>query len=339
MIESDSDFCVIATAGDGVDALDILSRHTADIITLDVEMPRMDGLETLRQFRKRGISTPVVVVSSVTRIGSQIAVQCLEAGAIDIVRKPESYVSMDIHKISADLIWKLKAATQAKNPFTIFSRLNHLEIDQPQKKPLTQPPDFKLEAFRVGMQRVITIGSSTGGPLALQTILSKLPSNLPAGLVIVQHMPPGNFIYSLADRLKSYTSLEVRVAVEGDEIKNGLALIAPIGKHTIFRPFRQTYKIQLTRFPKNLLHCPAADVLFESAGKVIGSRNISCILTGMGADGSQGLEHVHQNRGYTIAESEETCVVYGMPRSAVEAGVVDKSLPIHKIAQKLQKLL
>ncbi len=340
IIQRDESFVVVATARDGLEALEMIQQHRPHVITLDVEMPRMDGLATLTEIRQRGILTPVIVVSSVTKFGSDIAIRCLEAGALEIVCKPESYVSMNIHEISSDLIWKLKAVTQirpkgttvASTPTKLRDKLKQIGKVKKHK------PKTHVKSSLLG-QRVVTIGSSTGGPVALQKILSKLPADFPAAIVVVQHMPPGNFIYSLADRLNTYTPLEVKVAKEGDYVKNGLALMAPIGNHVVFQQSDGTYMIHLTPYPADMLHCPSVDVLFESAGKVIGSQNVSCVLTGMGADGAKGIEHVQQNKGYIIAEAEETCVVFGMPRCAMETGYVNEITPLFKIPHVLMNLI
>ncbi len=338
IIESDDAFKVVATANDGVEALKMIKRHRPEVITLDVEMPKMNGVETLKEIRKQGFLTPVIMVSSITRFGADIAIRCLEAGAFDIVRKPESYVSMDIHKISRSLISKLKAAVNisSENGLTTTTPSSFRE-ELKAKKPKLVLAKSKTKA--TGGQKVITIGSSTGGPSALQKILSRIPADIGAGLVIVQHMPEGNFIQSLAERLDAHSAIDLRVAKDGDIIQDGVAFIAKIGKHVVFEQWNNTYKIHLTRPTKDNPHCPSADALFKSAGEVIGSRNISCILTGMGSDGARGLEYVYKNGGYIVAEAEESCVVYGMPRSAVETGYVNKISTLDKIPNVLLKTL
>lgn len=353
IIESDEAFKVTATASHGLEALDMLPQYDPDVVTLDVEMPKMNGLETLKEIRKKGFDVPVVIVSSITLFGSDMSIRCLEAGAFDIVRKPESYVSMDIHNIASDLIKKLKAAAdispsrKKRRLFQTQSKRPSPDTDISKAKPSPKPPPKsrvitpRRKPVKVGIlgQQVITIGSSTGGPVALQQILTKIPENIPAGIVVVQHMPPGNFIHSLAERLNSYCEIEIRVAREGDIIEDGVALIGDIGKHIVFEKWINTFKIHLTSIPRDARHFPSADVLFQSAGDIIGSRNISCILTGMGSDGAKGLASVFANGGYSIAESEETCVVYGMPRSAVEAGVINEIAPLYRIPQVLLKVL
>lgn len=342
IIENDETFQVIATASNGDELLTLLDRYEPHVITLDVEMPQRDGLSTLIELRKRGIRIPVIIVSSITRQGSDFAIKCLSEGAFDIVRKPESYVSMDIHKISADLISKLKAATQARpRAVGFFDRpIKPISEDRDIKITYTRPTisDAIRKPYSVG-QKIVTIGTSTGGPMTLQKVLSALPKEFPAGLAIVQHMPPGNFIYSLADRLNSYSDLNIRVAEEGEYIQNGVALLAPIGKHMIFERTKDGFIVRLTAFPSDSLHRPSADMLFQSAGTVFGPRNISVVLTGMGADGTKGLPYVAQGKGHIIAEAEESCVVYGMPRSAVETGFVNKVLVLEKIASYLVQFL
>lgn len=361
IIESDEQFEVIGVARDGNEALELIPQLKPTVVTLDVEMPHKNGLETLRELRAQGVKTPVIVVSSITRFGSDMAIRCLEAGAFDIVRKPESYVSMDIHQISGDLVSKLKAATRTRHPrFGDFGRRQERTPEpggfptmapfqkakerttRAHPEPETDHHHHKRQAHARSSlfgQRVITIGSSTGGPVALQRVLTALPDDLPSAIVMVQHMPPGDFIFSLADRLRAHSPFDVRVAKDSEILSDGVVRIGPIGKHIIFERVGQTYRLRLVSTPRDMLHCPSIDVLFESAGQVIGSRNISCILTGMGSDGTHGLSFVHKNKGYIIAEAEETCVVYGMPRSAVEAGYVNEIAPLTRIPQILQSLI
>lgn len=341
MIHSDPAFEVTATARDGFEALQLIMDSRPDVLTLDVEMPKMNGLETMSRIHEMYPFLPVIIVSSIARAGSDLAVQCLEAGAFEIVCKPESYVSMNILDISHDLLNKLRAAVNLKPPKSFRdddSGAGELEPFGPVISHGRPQADTDAMSGMAG-ETVITIGSSTGGPVALQKLLSRFPPDIPAGFVIVQHMPPGGFIYSLADRLNANTQLAVKVAEEGDIIKPGHAYLGPIGKHLIIIPEASGFSLSLSVTPKGLLHCPSVDVLFQSAGETVGPKNISCILTGMGSDGTKGLEWVFKNNGYVIAESEESCVVYGMPRSAVEAGFVHESASIHKIPDILMSRL
>lgn len=341
MIHSDPAFEVMATAKDGYEALQLIMDTRPDVVTLDVEMPKMNGLETMIRIHELYPFLPVIIVSSIARSGTDLAIQCLEAGAYEIVCKPESYVAMNILEISHDLLSKLRAAVNLK-PARSEMAVGYDEKPPLEYEPIVLPEKTLPELSSpeaISHDFVVTIGASTGGPVALQKLFSAFPPDIPAAFVVVQHMPPGGFIHSLADRLNSQTPLKVKVAEEGDLIRNGHVYIGPIGKHLILIPHPQGYALSLSFLPKGLLHCPAVDVLFRSAGEVVGHKNISCILTGMGYDGTKGLEWVFNNQGYVIAESEESCVVYGMPRSAVEAGLVHETAPIHKIPDILMNRL
>ncbi|MBX7150429.1 chemotaxis response regulator protein-glutamate methylesterase [bacterium] len=333
IIQTDSAFEVIATADNGQDALDLLSAIKPDVITMDVEMPGMNGLEALKLIRQK-YTIPVIIVSSLAQSGTDMAIHCLEAGAFDVVCKPESYVSMNISEISTDLHRKLKAAVCLPDD----------KLEQARYEKTILPSDANKSKKRkhfiaYGKQRLITIGSSTGGPAALNKLLSVLPESFEAGIVIVQHMPPGGFIQSLTERLNSCSGLNIRMAKDGDTIKNGLCLIAPIGEHVIFEEKGSDYILRMTKYPKDSLHCPSVSVLFESAGLVARENNISCILTGMGSDGVKGLYAVREHGGWVIAESEETAMIYGMPRCAVEAGLANDILALEKIPGALINLL
>lgn len=333
MIQSDKSFEVMGTASNGQEALERIAVEKPDIVTMDVEMPKMNGLETLKVITAN-YQIPVIIVCSVSKSGSDLAIRCLESGAIDIVRKPESYVSMNILDISTDLIQKLKTASHIQSKETSVSSLADSTGSFSNSKIYALPTKISDDSLRI-----VTIGSSTGGPMALHKILSHIPADLPAAIVIVQHMPPGNFIESLANRLDKYSSFRVRMAQDGDVLYSGLALLGPIGNHVTLEKFNGSYRIRLTRSLENTQHCPSIDVLFQSAGEVVGSNNISCVLTGMGSDGTRGLESVHRHGGFVIAESEESCVVYGMPRSAIEAGFVKEILPIKDIPMALRRLV
>lgn len=324
IVESDSNFRVVATARNGLEAIDALDVAHPDVITLDVEMPRLNGLETLHRIRARR-SIPVLMVSSVTRSVSALAIQCLEAGALEIVPKPERLVSMDIPTIAGDLLMKLRAAVGIDGVGGVSM------ANIPSAAP--ELPENRLP------QCLVTIGSSTGGPVALQRVLSRLPADLAAGVVIVQHMPAGSFIHSLAERLDSNSALSVRVAQHHDTVKDGVVLIAETGRHIRLRRKEDQIVVELTAAPSDTLHRPSIDVLFQSAGDVAGRNNISVILTGMGADGSVGLQTVRRHGGHIIAESEKTSVIFGMPRVAIESGIVDRIADIDEVPDRILERL
>lgn len=336
MIESDEVFRVVGAATDGIETLDRIEEFNPDVLTLDVEMPKRNGLDTLKEIRKVRPFLPVLMVSSITRAGSDIAIRCLEEGAFDIVCKPESYVSMNINEISGDLIQKLRAAVR----LPIMEPKSNLLLSEKMTPAFDWPAVNSLKPRHIsGNQRVIAIGTSTGGPVALQKLLPQFPKDFPAGFLVVQHMPPGSFIYSLAERLNSLCEIEVKIAEEGEEIQNGLVLIAPIGRHMIVNQRGATFYVTFREDRHNGFHCPSVDELFHSVGEIFGKNGTACILTGMGSDGIRGVPYVYNGGGHVIAESEESCVVYGMPRSAVEAGYVHTVTPLSGLAAILKRQL
>jgi len=325
LLESDENIVVIDTARDGLDALEKIKSLKPDVVTLDVEMPRLDGLSALQRIMKE-CPTPVIMLSSLTQDGSETTVKALTLGAIDFVGKPSGTISLDIHKVQEELVAKVRVASRAV--VTNF-RSSILPVLQ---KPVSFSP---VLSSGLTPNRLVVIGSSTGGPNALQQVVPRLPGNLSAAVLIVQHMPPG-FTKSLANRLNDTSQLEVCEAQEGDELLSGKAYVAPGGYHMILRSktllgLNQNHPVHSVR--------PAVDVTLESAVDFYGSRIVAVILTGMGFDGSRGAASVKQAGGKTIAQNEATCVVYGMPRVVVEMGKADRILPIHNIADEIVAML
>lgn len=327
IIEMEGHFEVVGSAPDGNMALGLIEALQPDVITLDVEMPYRNGLDVLTDIRRHW-STPVVIISSMTRSGGDLAIQCLERGAFDVVSKPQSSMAMNSQEMGLDIVRKLKAAVGLVSPLAEEGdiRRSPTESKPPRPAPLSS-------------QKIVTIGCSTGGPMALHRLLSGLPGDFPAGIVIVQHMPAGNFIQSLAERLDTVCRLKVKTAEDGDIVHDGTVYLGDIGRHVGFRADGTSYRIRLSDNAERLYHCPAVDVLFESAGSVIGPNNLSCVLTGMGTDGTNGLYTVRRNGGCIVAQSENSCVIYGMPKSAVESGLVDRVVDLEDMAETLTDLL
>ncbi len=325
LLESDENIVVIGTARDGLDALEKIKSLKPDVVTLDVEMPRLDGLSALQRIMKE-CPTPVIMLSSLTQDGSETTVKALTLGAIDFVGKPSGTISLDIHKVQEELVAKVRVASRAV--VTNF-RSSILPVLQ---KPVSFSP---VLPSGLTPNRLVVIGSSTGGPNALQQVVPRLPGNLSAAVLIVQHMPPG-FTKSLANRLNDTSQLEVCEAQEGDELLSGKAYVAPGGYHMILR---SKTLLGLNQNPPVHSVRPAVDVTLESAVDFYGSRIVAVILTGMGFDGSRGAASVKQAGGKTIAQNEATCVVYGMPRVVVEMGKADRILPIHNIADEIVAML
>lgn len=313
IINSDPLLEVVGTAVDGIDALEKIAKLKPDVITLDVNMPRMDGLTTLKHIMERN-PLPVVMLSNVTQEGAEITFKALKMGAIDYVPKPSGELSLDIHKIKTEIIDKIKNAANAKITIHEHKTQTVSTVKRPQK--------FK--------QKIITIGASTGGPPAIEDILLQLPANVPP-ILIVQHMPVG-FTKLFAQRLNSLTNFTVKEAEEGDAIVPGQALIAPGGHHMIVT---KEGKIHLDDGPPLHSVKPAVDPMMETAAEVYKAETIGIILTGMGRDGALGMKRIKKFGGTTIAQDESTCTVFGMPKAAIEEGCVDKVLPLSRIPQEI----
>jgi len=305
IINSDPQLQVIGTARDGEEALSKLDVLEPDVITLDIEMPRMDGLSVLKQIMKRK-PKPVIMLSALTREGAIYTLKALDYGAVDYITKPSGNISLDLHTIKDEIISKIKMAASASLP--------KLKI-----KPIS------IESRELG-DNVVAIGASTGGPQALTYVLTSLPQNTPP-ILIVQHMPEG-FTKSFAERLDKLCKFKVKEAEEGDYISKDLALIAPGGFHMTVS---KTGRIRLDRTPPIHGVRPAVDPMMTSVARFYKSRAVGVILTGMGRDGAYGMKKIKEYGGVTIAQDEETSVVFGMPKAAIEEGCVDVVLPLHKI--------
>jgi Chemotaxis response regulator containing a CheY-like receiver domain and a methylesterase domain len=313
---------VIGTASNGKEALKLIPELQPDVITLDVEMPHMDGLATLRQIMAN-FPRPVIMFSSLTREGAAETIQALMLGAVDFVSKPENRT--DIRKAMSDLTAKIINAAKAKvKPVARQSLIR--SVPEPSNRLPKQVSPYQKTT------PVILIGSSTGGPGALNEIIPALPHNFPSPVLIVQHMPPG-FTHSLSERLNSISPLNVKEAEPGDQLLVGQVLVAPGGFHMTLD---DEERIALNQKPAVHGVRPAVDVTLTSLVQHFGKNVIAVILTGMGSDGTHGASLLHSDGGYVIAEHESTCVVWGMPRSVVEAGAANAVLPRPQIAGALE---
>jgi len=320
-LESDPIITVVGSAYDGLDALAKIQALKPDVVTLDVEMPRMDGLTALKRIM-RECPTPVVMLSALTQQGAQATIRALMRGAVDFVPKPTAGV--DIQTVIAELTTKVKVAAGTRPATSLISETARVA---PASKSGPRP-------FHKG-DSVIVIGASTGGPRALQQVLSNLPASLPAAVVVVQHMPAG-FTASLARRLDERSPLAVREAVDGDRLERRLVLLAPGDYHLKLVGMR---RMALDHGPRRHHVRPAVDVAMESAAEYHGSLVIGVVLTGMGSDGTDGAGRIKAAGGKVIAEHESTSAVYGMPRSVVEAGLADQIVPLPKVAPTLVRLV
>lgn len=316
MINSSPDFEVVGTARDGEDALKKAGQLRPDVVTMDVEMPRVNGLEALAHIMMH-MPTPVIMLSALTKEGTETTIRALELGAVDFIAKPGGKsISMSIEEIRDELLRKIRVAVHAKPRRLYISR---------KKKHLL--PKIRNEST------AIVFGASTGGPGTLIDILQALPADMPP-IFIVQHMPPG-FTSSFARRLNTLSRLEVKEAEDGDAIKKGMGYVAPGDYHMLIRNGR----IRLSHGPKLHSVRPAVDITMESAAESYGRNAIGVLLTGMGSDGAEGLKKIRASGGRTIAEAEQTCVVFGMPKAAIEAGAAEVVVPSYKIPVEIIRML
>jgi two-component system chemotaxis response regulator CheB len=341
IVARDSGMTVVGQARDGVDALQKLDALKPDVITLDIEMPVKDGYTALTEIMQRR-PTPVVMVSSLTQAGADMTMRCLEAGAVDFIGKPSGSISLDIAKVAPEILAKIRTAASAR--LRHGASLRHtpslgqaLTLGAPPSRPPVRPsvampaaaPPAILSSMHAAPRGgVLVVGSSTGGPRALQAFIPSLPVDLGVPIVIVQHMPAG-FTTSLAKRLDTESPFSVREAVEGDTLRPGCALVAPGGRHL---EFDARGVVHLTDEPAVHGVRPSVDVTLGTIHKLYGARATVVLLTGMGKDGARGMKALHDLGAVTFAEDESTCVVYGMPKAAVELGAVTHLLPLHDLA-------
>ena len=323
VLSSDPEIEVMATAGDPFVAADRIREQVPDVITLDIEMPRMDGLTFLRNIMTQH-PIPVIICSSLAGEGAQSAMKALEYGAVDVIAKPKMGTRQFIEDSRLELCQTVKAAAGA--------RLTLLRPDY------TVPPKLTADVILAGAQggamvetteKVVAIGSSTGGTEALKSLLEVLPADTP-GIVIVQHMPE-LFTRAFADRLNGLCSITVKEAETNDTVLRGRALIAPGNHHLLLKRSGARYYVEIKEGPLVCRHRPSVDVLFRSAARYAGPNALGVILTGMGDDGARGMLEMKRAGAMTIAQDEATCVVFGMPKEAIKLGAVDKILPLPTI--------
>jgi len=325
MIESDKQLKVIGTALNGIDALEKIVALKPDVVTLDIEMPRLDGLSVLRRVMQES-PLPVIIISSLSQEGAEASIEALELGAFECIPKELSYVSLDIVKIREYLVETIKAA--AASQLVAIPSLG---------KPI--PPMAEMQPGPMSHSgptpAILAIGSSTGGPKALQEVLTALPANFPVPALIVQHMPAG-FTGPFATRLNSICKVRVKEAEQGEVLEPGTVLIAPATWHlTVQRRTPAKCCVALAKEPANTLHRPSVDVMMLSVAEAFRSQAVGVILTGMGADGAQGMKAIYQAGGHTIGQDAATCAVYGMPRACAEMGILKRVAPLTRISSEI----
>lgn len=338
-LTSDSRIEVVGTARNGEDALVKVRELRPDVITLDVEMPVMNGLEALKAIMKEQ-PTPVVMLSSTTKQGADNTITAVEYGACDFIAKPSGAISLDLHKVKDEIIEKVVSASKAnmkqlttrqvpqKNTIKPKLQYSKIEID----------PRTTNEPIGVGTtKKIVCIGTSTGGPRALQNVITKLPSTIDAPVLVVQHMPAG-FTKSLANRLDQLSHVHVKEAEDGELVKKGVVYIAPGGYHLKVKRNGTSLSILLDQTPPRNGHRPAVDEMFESVSALNGLSKVAVIMTGMGSDGTKGLIKLKETGStIAIAESQETSIVFGMPKAAIATNLVDDVKNVDQIADAIMK--
>lgn len=355
LFKSQPDFEVVDIGRNGVDAIEKVKLHSPDVVTMDVEMPIMDGLTALEQIMAIK-PTPVVMVSSLTKSGADATIKALSLGAVDFVAKSAGAISR-IDDIEKDLLQKCREAARVSGPRltvgTVSPAVRQIKTTEPMKsseapiplktnrvQPVEKPPSLPLKSVDIpGVSDwIVAIGTSTGGPRALQEVLTRLPGNLPCPAVVVQHMPPG-FTKSLADRLNSLSELTVKEANDNDRLVAGTVYIAPGDYHLTIRRETGGNFVKLNKDPAIGGLRPAVDPMMISISETFGAKTVGVILTGMGHDGAKGMQAIKRLKGLTIAEDQSTAVVFGMPKAAIEAGVVDVILPLGHVAEGIVQCL
>ena len=325
ILGSDPSIDIVATGRDGIEAISLVKQYKPDILTLDIEMPKMDGLTALKRIMTEN-PTSVIMVSSLTTEGAEATLKALELGAVDFIPKEMSYVSVNIINIKDDLIRKVKTIVREKalrNRLAKIQKFGGSESSAPIKS-------TSLVLPRIGYKS-IALGISTGGPLSLQKVIPRLNGNIKIPIFIVQHMPP-KFTQSLAERLNAMSSLKVKEAEHGEIVSGGTVYIAPGGFHMkVKKNLKGEIYIDISDQPADTLHKPSVDVMIKSVFDIYGKNTLGVIMTGMGRDGLEGIKDIKSAGGYCLAQNEDTCVVYGMPKAIVDAGLADVIAPLEKI--------
>lgn len=330
IVTSHPDIDVVDTAKNGEEAILKIQKYNPDVVTLDVEMPIMDGLSALQKIMDSH-PVPVLMLSSLTQKGADATIKALQYGAVDFIAKPSNIFKINVDDMKKQLQDKIIIASKVKYRKKLLYKPN---IRKKIRKPENRIKKSTATSGKV--RKIVAIGTSTGGPRALQNVLPNIPKDIDAAFVVVQHMPPG-FTKSLANRLDSISEISVKEAQQNDILLPGHAYIAPGSQHMEVIKEGDKFMIELNQNPPVSGHRPSVDVLMDSLSKLGFADTIGVILTGMGSDGANGLKNLKNNKAYIIAQDEESCVVFGMPKSTIKLGVVDKVLPIDDISDEIIK--
>lgn len=329
ILVKDPEISIAGTAANGLEALEAVKKLDPDVVTMDYEMPRMDGLTALKQIMQDN-PRPVLMVSSLTSEGAEVTLKAMEAGAVDFVTKPSSTVNLGIMDMEHELQQKVKAVSRRRKALLLRAEFAQRLAraaghSQPLARSVAKPAD------RRQTRDLVAIGVSTGGPPAVQKVLSALPEDFPAPILIAQHMP-ASFTGPFADRLDKQCKISVKEAEDGEKLRDGWAYVCPGGKHLRVAARLSTRTVVVSEEPKTAIYKPSANELMASVGEQIGVRALGVILTGMGSDGVIGMETLKKRGGRALAQNEASCVVYGMPKAVVDARLADEVLDIEDMA-------
>ncbi|AOZ94697.1 chemotaxis response regulator protein-glutamate methylesterase [Paenibacillus crassostreae] len=335
LIAEDAALEVIGVARNGMEAIRKVRELKPDVVTMDIEMPEMNGLDALMKIMEQR-PTPIIMLSSLTQKGSSATITALQNGAVDFISKPSGSDSFDLFKVKNDLISKIKQAAQIPLKNLIRSNITIPKVDLARKgKPQTGLPQIGTTR---GFDQILALGTSTGGPKALETVITALPASFSYPLLVVQHMPP-KFTKSLADRLNRLSEVQVVEAEDNQLVLGGTVYIAPGDYHMTTVQKNKEIRIKLHQGPEVSGHRPSVDVLFDSISQLKNHKRHFIIMTGMGSDGAKGMLSAKEAGAQsTIVESQESCIVYGMPKSAIALGCVDYTIPLHLITSKILKV-
>ncbi|MBE0450166.1 MAG: chemotaxis response regulator protein-glutamate methylesterase [Clostridia bacterium] len=331
MIESDQQMEVVGVARNGEDAIAKIKLLKPDVVTLDIEMPKMDGLTALRTIMTE-MPLPVIMLSSLTKKGAEETLKALDLGAFDFITKPSSLIKVSAPEVKNELIEKIQIASRTKVK-AIRSPKPSPKIDQSD----TIVPSSSVQAKSI-FKKIVAIGTSTGGPRALQDVIPFIPSGINASFLIVQHMPSG-FTKSLAERLDSMSQIHVKEAENGDILQQGWAYLAPGDQHLKVTKQNGQFVIKLDNGDRVNGHRPSVDAMMESIVDMNHKSVVGVIMTGMGADGAQGMKKLKDSGGFVIAQDEESCIVFGMPKIAIKLEAVDKVVSLSNIANEIVKAM